>query len=310
MERTPIGKLKTKSLIAIVIMFFVLLAAGMATYSWYIVSTAPKVRAVETYMAVIDPMLSIARATDEYTVPDEIGNDVTALPEDKQDITWGTKITTYGDNTLQVDFPATMLTDAQHPDGVLSSAASDEGGRLKELEPLAPGIMGDEEDANGYKLNGVRYYKTSDGKICAIGLGVWVRINQDNKDLVAALSNVTFKDAAGNETISVECVGAAIKVVADEYGTDRIIPCKISENKADKTHYCTVYEKDKMPFNANHPVLLELIIYIEGDSDKKTSTDPQKRAGVIGADVETGLCVNIEKITFYDNADFDKSDSE
>lgn len=291
MEKAPLEKLKTKSYIAIVLMFIVLLAAGMATYSWYIVSTAPKVRAVETYMAVIDPMLSIARATDEYTVPDEIGNDVTALPEDKQDITWGTKVTSYGDNTLQVDYPATVK------DGVMSAPASGDDARLKDLEPLTPGVMGDEKDANGYKMNGARYYRTDDGKVCAIGLGIWVRINQDNKDLVAALSNIKFTDASGEPIYGMRFAGAAIKVIADEYGTERIIPCGINEDK--ETHYCTIYSaEDGYPFNANHPVLLELIVFIEGD---------QSKGGVVGSNVDKGLCVNIDKITFYDNTDFDDS---
>ena len=114
MERLPLEKLKKKSAIAIVVFFFVLLSMGMATYSWYIVSTAPTVRAVETYMSVVDSIMSIARATDDHTPPPEVGNDDanTRIEDDTwesaEEWTWGSRVTSFQDNSVIVEYPATL----------------------------------------------------------------------------------------------------------------------------------------------------------------------------------------------------------
>ena len=303
MEKTPIGKLKIKSYIAIALLFIVLLAMGMATYSWYTVSTAPQVRAVETYMAVIDPMLNIARATNEFTEPEEVGNeDSSPLDPEKQDTTWGTKISSYGNNTLQVEYPATLVMEEDDLDGILSSVEFGPDGRIDKTEELHPGEMGEEVDARGYKMNGVRYYKSSDGRVCAIGLGVWVRINQEDKDLVIALSDVKFTDAAGNPIIIKDCANVSVKVVEE----DRIVPTGYSYEKG--IHFGTIYShEDGYPFPANKPVLVEIIVYAEGETAGNDEENEIEKKGLIAADVDEGFCMNIERITFYDNINFDET---
>lgn len=280
MEKTPIGKLKIKSYIAIALLFIVLLAMGMATYSWYIVSTAPTVRAVETYMSVVDSIMSIARATDDHTPPPEVNNEDATIG----DSTWGAKVTSFQDNSVIVEYPATMKN------GELGSATHDEDFRLDKLEPLTPGEMG--KDTDGHRLAGIRYYTNANGQICAAGLGVWLRINKEDKDLVLNALNVTVKDASGTEVIGPDKVGIALKSSADG------IIKRLKYNDEVGYHSTTIYDHTAgHPFPVNTPVFVELIVFMEGDTETED--------GLIAADVSRTLYVNIESVTFYDNISFD-----
>lgn len=280
MERLPLEKLKKKSAIAIVVFFFVLLSMGMATYSWYIVSTAPTVRAVETYMSVVDSIMSIARATDDQTPPPEVGNDDASIG----DSTWGVKVTSFQDNSVIVEYPATMKN------GQMESATHAEDYRLDQLKPLIPGEMG--TDTEGHRLAGVRYYTNDNGQICAAGLGVWLRINKENKDLVLNALKVTVKDASGTEVIGPDKVGIALRSSADG------IIKRLKYNDEVRYHSTTIYDHTAgHPFPVNTPVFVELIVFMEGDTETE--------GGLIAADVARTLYVNIESVTFYDNISFD-----
>lgn len=290
MDRTPIGKLKIKSWIAIVIMFFVLLAVGMATYSWYIVSTTPAIKAVETYMSVVDTIMSIARATDGYkaddpdyqpTEPEEVGNNDASIG----DITWGAKITSFQDNSVMIELPATM----KH--GYLETITYGPDGRLDKLATLSEGEMGASFRGEP-PAKGIRYYTNEDGKICAIGLGVWVRINKPDRDLVVNARNVKVKNARGDVVVDSDKVGFAIRTSADR----GIKLLRFNDEMG--IHSGTIYdhsEGDAFPLNT--PVFIELVIYVEGDTETEN--------GLIAADVGRTLYINIESVTFYDNVNFD-----
>ena len=281
MDKTPVGKLKTKSLIAIVIMFFVLISMGMATYSWYTISTTPTVKAVETYMQVIDPMLSIARATDESTRPPEVSNDDGAI-SDPQQLTWGSKITSFQNDSISVMFPAAL------ENGELCTAEIGDDGRLGELTPLAIGKMG--EDFSGNMENGVRYYTSSNRTPCAVGLGVWTRINQPNKDLYVTVSNVKLnKIINGKETeelaeLSEDCIRVAFRLD----NTDEIIPAEYHSKS--KMYDAVLFDGS---FPANDPRLVEIIIYVDGSIGGKK--------GAIAANVNEPLYINVNSVTFFDN---------
>lgn len=294
-DKTPIEKLKTKSWIAIVIMFFVLLAVGMATYSWYIVSTAPTVRAVETYMSVVDPILSIARATTEDEAPPEVSNNDAAIG----DSTWGAKVSSFQDHSIVLDLPATVDTD-----GRLKAVSYAADGRLDTLIPLDEKAMG--QDTEGHRLAGVRYYTDEEGHPCAVGLGVWVRINKEDKDLVVKAADIKVKNAAGDTVVDSDKVGVGIRTLAvgaDAEGHAIKLPDErrqlthLSYDEESGTHNATIFDHAAgNPFPINTPVLLEIVIYLEGDT--------KNHNGLIAANVSETLYANIQSVTFYDNISF------
>jgi len=291
----------------VLILFLVTLSLGVATYSWYIVSTAPAIRAVETYMKVIDPVLAIARATDDKTPPNEVSNRDSVLDEsgkaseeDKYfDITWGAVVESFGNDELKLDYPATIDTS----DNCIKSPVIASDGRVGHLVELTEGKVGYDLDGE-FGEYGVRYYIGPDGKsVCAMGLAVWLRINQENHDLIMSVANTTIKNAAGDTVVDNSNSKVAARVLTDGYSGDKFIPSTF--NPETGTHTCVIYDKDDQygtgPLPANTPILVEVVVYMEGEQEMDSASESQ--IGILAKHVNQGLYVNIESVTFYDNID-------
>ena len=312
MKHNTLGKLKIKTEIAVVLFFFILLALGMATYSWYIVATAPKVRAIETYMAVIDPMLSIARATDETTQPEEVGNNDAMINEDDpystrlRDTTWGNNVTSFQEDTIGIEFAATAA--AMDEEIKMATAKIETDGRLGILEILDPSVIGKElkyknGDPHKEAIDGIRYYTSpTTERICAVGLSTWVRINQPDKDLVVSAANVKIKDAAGTDMSDEVNVGVAFRNVE----TGELIPA--GYNATTGTHSATILGGDTgHAFEANKPYLIETIVYMDGAD---STAGGKEVKGIQSRHIDQEVYINIESVTFYDNIAFDASKAE
>jgi len=338
--------IKYKTLVATLILVLVAMSLGAATYSWYIVSTAPTVKAVQTYMTVIDPSLSIARATDGAKVPEEVDtqnmrNSIEGIQEleaqdEYYDITWGAIISSFQKDELKLDFPATYYDPAKtvldktenkdlYPsEAALATAKYGIDGRIEKLVPLTPGEMG--TDLNGETQYGIRYYTREGSKdVCAVGLGVWLKINQDYKNIYAVIKDASIINGA-KEKLNNDNIGIAFRVLGRADNTDnpkiydtsdqeniifpRATVFKASASEEEHTYHAALLfaedgaltaTKDMRPrLPADEPVLIEIIVYIEGQNNGVADAT-ESQIGLIAKSISQGLRVNLESITFVDD---------
>jgi len=222
-----------------------------SSFAWYTISTKGEMKQIKAELKATDN-LEIAKADKRTATPNEV-----ALNDAGNEYAWGSDVTSWG--SIKMDVPAAATTSGAT---YVATVDYDEHGRVKDANILLTDAYSTKYD------NGVTSFTTGTTKINgidklvgAVGYAAWLRSNDKLTDIKAT-------------------------VTGDDRLTDYIIRWQ-SFDATDKTKW-NLYSDSKpiQMSKADMPVLVEVIVFIDGDE-------------VHAEDVEAGLTDSDIQVVFH-----------